>query len=87
LGKLSIVEEAGWGNKQIRMANLACVGSHSINGVAALHTELLQKDTLKEFAMLWQEKFYNKTNGVTPAPVDFIEQSPIIGTIYRKNRR
>ncbi|MDB9421937.1 glycogen/starch/alpha-glucan phosphorylase [Microcystis aeruginosa CS-563/04] len=66
LGKLSIVEEAGWGNKQIRMANLACVGSHSINGVAALHTELLQKDTLKEFAMLWPEKFYNKTNGVTP---------------------
>ncbi|MEG3439412.1 glycogen/starch/alpha-glucan phosphorylase [Pannus brasiliensis CCIBt3594] len=65
LGKLSIIEESGWG-KQIRMANLACVGSHSINGVAALHTELLKKDTLKEFAMLWPEKFFNKTNGVTP---------------------
>jgi starch phosphorylase len=65
LSKLSIIEEATWG-KQIRMANLACVGSHSINGVAALHTELLKKDTLKEFALLWPEKFYNKTNGVTP---------------------
>ncbi|HAC65563.1 MAG TPA: glycogen phosphorylase, partial [Cyanothece sp. UBA12306] len=52
--------------KLIRMANLACVGSHAINGVAALHTELLKKDTLKDFAKLWPEKFYNKTNGVTP---------------------
>ncbi|MEM8779940.1 MAG: glycogen/starch/alpha-glucan phosphorylase [Cyanobacteria bacterium P01_G01_bin.49] len=62
---LSLVE--GWeGNKRIRMANLACVGSHAINGVAALHTELLKQDTLKQFAKLWPEKFYNKTNGVTP---------------------
>jgi glycogen phosphorylase len=65
LAKLSIIEESAWG-KQIRMANLACVGSHSINGVAALHTELLKKDTLKEFALLWPAKFFNKTNGVTP---------------------
>lgn len=64
LGKLSIIEENH--EKQIRMANLACVGSHAINGVAALHTELLQKDTLKEFAMLMPDKFFNKTNGVTP---------------------
>lgn len=62
--KLSIIE--GFEEEQIRMANLACVGSHAINGVAALHTELLKKDTLREFALLWPDKFYNKTNGVTP---------------------
>lgn len=65
LTKLSIIEENPH-EKQIRMANLACVGSHAINGVAALHSELLQKYTLKEFAMLAPNKFFNKTNGVTP---------------------
>lgn len=64
VSQLSIIEE-GY-PKKIRMANLACVGSHAINGVAALHTELLKKDTLKHFAHLWSEKFFNKTNGVTP---------------------
>ena len=64
LSGLSIFEEGH--EKCVRMANLACVGSHAINGVAALHTELLQKDTLKQFAKLWPEKFFNKTNGVTP---------------------
>ncbi|MBV5259537.1 glycogen/starch/alpha-glucan phosphorylase [Synechococcus moorigangaii CMS01] len=62
--ELSIIEE--YPQKSIRMANLACVGSHAINGVAALHTELLKSDTLKGFARIWPEKFYNKTNGVTP---------------------
>ena len=64
LSSLSLIEE-GY-DKQIRMANLACVGSHAINGVAALHTELLKKDTLHNFARLWPQKFFNKTNGVTP---------------------
>ncbi len=64
IGELSIIEEGD--EKKVRMANLACVGSHAINGVAALHTELLQKDTLKAFARLWPDKFFNKTNGVTP---------------------
>jgi glycogen phosphorylase len=62
--ELSIIEEGD--EKRVRMANLACIGSHAINGVAALHTELLKKDTLKAFARLWSEKFFNKTNGVTP---------------------
>lgn len=62
--ELSIIEEGS--EKKVRMANLACVGSHAINGVAALHTELLQKYTLQGFAKLWPEKFFNKTNGVTP---------------------
>lgn len=61
---MSIIEE--YPEKAVRMANLACVGSHAINGVAALHTELLKADTLRDFAQLWPDKFYNKTNGVTP---------------------
>ncbi len=62
--RLSIIQEGE--EKSVRMAHLACVGSHAINGVAALHTQLLQSDTLKDFAKLWPEKFFNKTNGVTP---------------------
>ena len=64
ISELSIIEEGA--EKKVRMANLACIGSHAINGVAALHTRLLQQDTLKAFAKLWPEKFFNKTNGVTP---------------------
>ncbi|BAQ62328.1 glycogen phosphorylase [Geminocystis sp. NIES-3708] len=64
---LTAVSIIGEGNgKKVRMANLACVGSHAINGVAALHTQLLKQETLNAFAFLWPEKFYNKTNGVTP---------------------
>ena len=62
--RLSLIDENG--EKYVRMANLACVGSHAINGVAALHTELLKKSVLRDFYELWPEKFSNKTNGVTP---------------------
>ena len=62
--RLSLIDEAG--GKSVRMANLACVGSHAINGVAALHTELLKQTVLKDFYDLWPEKFVNVTNGVTP---------------------
>ena len=64
LEPLSLIEEAG--EKYVRMANLACVGSHAINGVAELHSELLKKSTLKHFHDLFPEKFFNVTNGVTP---------------------
>ncbi|MBI2392140.1 MAG: glycogen/starch/alpha-glucan phosphorylase [Deltaproteobacteria bacterium] len=65
--RLSLVQESDWGGeKQIRMANLAVVGSHSINGVAALHSELVRTELLRDFAELWPERFNNKTNGVTP---------------------
>lgn len=52
-------------DKQIRMANLAIVGGFSVNGVAALHTEILKNQSLKDFYELWPEKFNNKTNGIT----------------------
>ena len=64
LGRLSLIEEGS--DKYVRMAHLACVGSHAVNGVAALHTELLKHKVLRDFYELWPEKFNNKTNGVTP---------------------
>jgi glycogen phosphorylase len=60
----SIIDEEG--ERNVRMANLACIGSHSINGVAALHTELLKTGVLRDFFDLWSGKFLNVTNGVTP---------------------
>jgi len=62
--RMSLIDEDG--GRFVRMAHLACVGSHAINGVAALHTELLKRDVLGDFNDLWPEKFSNKTNGVTP---------------------
>jgi glycogen phosphorylase len=62
--RMSIIDESD--QRYVRMAHLACVGSHAINGVAALHTELLQRDVLTDFYDLWPAKFSNKTNGVTP---------------------
>jgi glycogen phosphorylase len=64
LTRMSIIDEAG--ERYIRMAHLAIVGSSSVNGVAKLHTELLKTKVLKDFAELWPEKFNNKTNGITP---------------------
>src|SRR5262249_14745623 len=62
--RVSLVEEGG--QRKIRMANLAIVGSHSTNGVAAIHSQLLRTTTVKDLAELFPERFNNKTNGVTP---------------------
>ncbi|MEX2579925.1 MAG: glycogen/starch/alpha-glucan phosphorylase [Verrucomicrobiales bacterium] len=64
LAELSLIEEGS--PKQIRMAYLAVVGSHTTNGVAELHTELLKKHLFKTFNELFPERFQNKTNGITP---------------------
>ncbi len=64
LRRMSIIDEDG--GRFVRMANLACVGTHAINGVAAIHTSLLKRHTLRDFDELWPGKISNKTNGVTP---------------------
>jgi starch phosphorylase len=64
IARLSLIDETG--EKFVRMANLACVGSRAINGVAELHTELLKRDVLHDFHELFPTKFLNITNGVTP---------------------
>ena len=64
LAQISLVEDAG--ERKIRMANLAIVGSHSTNGVAAIHSSLLRTMTVKDLAEMFPERFNNKTNGVTP---------------------
>jgi starch phosphorylase len=61
--RMSIIEEDG--EQRVRMAALAIVGSHSINGVAALHTDILKTRVFRDFYELWPEKFSNKTNGIT----------------------
>ena len=60
---ISIIEEGN--EKMVRMANLAVIGSHTVNGVAKIHSELMKQYVFKDFASLWPEKFQNKTNGVT----------------------
>jgi glycogen phosphorylase len=63
ISRMSLVDERG--EPTIRMAHLATVGSYMVNGVSALHSGLLKKQVLKDFAQLWPEKFTNVTNGVT----------------------
>ncbi|WP_337996073.1 glycogen/starch/alpha-glucan phosphorylase [Oleispirillum naphthae] len=63
LSRVSLVDDA---THRIRMAHLAVVGSHKVNGVAALHTQLLREGLFADFARIWPEKFVNMTNGITP---------------------
>ncbi|HRD96307.1 MAG TPA: glycogen/starch/alpha-glucan phosphorylase [Rubrivivax sp.] len=64
LSRLSLIDERG--ERRVRMANLSIVGSHKINGVSALHSNLLTQTIFADFASLWPERFTNMTNGVTP---------------------
>jgi starch phosphorylase len=64
VARMSLIDESG--QRYVRMAYLATVGSHAVNGVAELHSKLLQETTLHDFFELWPDKFLNVTNGVTP---------------------
>ncbi len=77
--RVSLVEEGR--ERKIRMANLAIVGSHSTNGVAAIHSELLRTTTVKDLAEMFPERFSNKTNGVTPRRWLRLANPPLAHTI------
>lgn len=64
LNRMSLIDERG--ERYIRLNYLACVGSHAVNGVSALHTDLLKHTILRDFYQMYPEKFYSKTNGITP---------------------
>jgi starch phosphorylase len=82
LARLSLIDESG--PRFVRMANLACTGSHKINGVAALHSELLKQTVLADFAALWPEKFDNVTNGVTPRRFVALANPGLAGLLERE---
>ena len=73
--RMSLIDESGV--RYVRMANLATVGSHRVNGVARLHSELLKQTVMHDFAELWPEKFCNVTNGVTPRRFVAISNPPL----------
>jgi glycogen phosphorylase len=77
--RMSLVEEGP--ERRIRMANLAIVGSHSTNGVAAIHSRLLRTMTVKDLAEMFPERFNNKTNGVTPRRWLLLANPALAGTI------
>jgi starch phosphorylase len=77
--RVSLIEESG--DRKIRMANLAIVGTHSTNGVAAIHSELLRKTTVKDLAEMFPERFNNKTNGVTPRRWLLLANPALAGSI------
>ena len=77
--RVSLVEEGG--ERKIRMANLAIVGSHSTNGVAAIHSGLLRTVTVRDLAEMFPERFNNKTNGVTPRRWLLLANPALAGTI------
>jgi starch phosphorylase len=82
LRRMSIIDESG--ERYVRMAHLACVGSFAINGVAALHTELLKKDVLHDFAEMYPEKFKNVTNGVTPRRFMVLSNPRLTNLLHNK---
>ncbi|MGE3313288.1 MAG: glycogen/starch/alpha-glucan family phosphorylase, partial [Limisphaerales bacterium] len=79
LARMSLIDESG--GRHIRMAHLATVGSHRVNGVAQLHSELLVKTVMRDFAELWPDKFINVTNGVTPRRFVAVSNPPLAALI------
>ena len=83
--RVSLIDEHG--QKSVRMAHLASVGSHAINGVAALHTELLKHGVLRDFYDLYPERFHNVTNGVTPRRWMALCNPDLTSVDHRSHRR
>jgi glycogen phosphorylase len=79
VARMSLIEEGP--QRNVRMANLAIVGSHSTNGVAVIHSELLRATTVKDLAEMFPERFNNKTNGVTPRRWLLLANPPLAATI------
>ena len=79
VARMSLIEEGP--QRNVRMANLAIVGSHSTNGVAAIHSGLLRATTVKDLAEMFPERFNNKTNGVTPRRWLLLANPPLAATI------
>jgi len=75
VARMSLIDEGG--ERYVRMANLATVGSHRVNGVARLHSDLLRQTVLSDFYELWPEKFLNVTNGVTPRRFVAVSNPPL----------
>ena len=75
VSRMSLIDEGG--DRSVRMAHLAAVGSHRVNGVAALHSDLLQKYVMRDFAEMWPAKFCNITNGVTPRRFVAVSNLPL----------
>jgi len=85
VARMSLIDEQG--PRFVRMANLAVVGSHSVNGVAKLHTELLQSGVLRDFVEFSPEKFTNVTNGVTPRRFLLLSNPGLAKLINRPHRK
>ena len=79
LSAMSIIEEST--PKMVRMSNLAVIGSHTVNGVAMIHTKLLKSTLFPDFLLMWPEKFINVTNGVTPRRW-LLQANPALSSIY-----
>jgi glycogen phosphorylase len=75
VARMSLIDESG--GRFVRMANLATVGSHHVNGVAQLHSDLLKKTVMRDFVELWPQKFCNVTNGVTPRRFVALSNPPL----------
>jgi starch phosphorylase len=82
LVRLSLIDESG--ERSVRMAHLATVGGHHVNGVARLHSDLLKQTVMRDFAELWPEKFLNVTNGVTPRRFVAVSNPPLARLIIGK---
>jgi starch phosphorylase len=82
VARMSLIDETG--ERHVRMAHLATVGSHHVNGVARIHSDLLKQTVMRDFVELWPEKFCNVTNGVTPRRFVAVSNPPLARLITER---